>query len=34
VKTMLELYHAGLTQASVNVRLTLKEKGSPIRATC
>src|SRR5437016_5519018 len=24
---MLELYHAGLTQASVKVRLTLKEKG-------
>ena len=27
MKTMLELYHAGLTQASVKVRLTLKEKG-------
>src|SRR5215470_7138916 len=26
---MLELYHAGLTQASVKVRLTLKEKGIP-----
>src|ERR1700719_3186159 len=25
--TMLELYHAGLTQASVKVRTTLKEKG-------
>jgi len=24
---MLELYHSGLTQASVKVRLTLKEKG-------
>jgi glutathione S-transferase len=29
---MLELYHAGLTQASVKVRLTLKEKGVPYKS--